>query len=692
MKAVPGPLTFDIAEAAKQVLESLESSGYEAWLVGGCVRDLLMGQTPKDWDIATDATPEQVTKVFRDRSLIETGLKHGTVTVVTDHFPIEITTFREDGVYSDQRRPDTVCFTKSLLADLARRDFTINALAYHPVRGVIDCFDGMQDLSAKQLRCVGDPTQRFSEDALRILRGLRFAATLSFQIEEETAAAIHRERERLQAISAERITAEMNALLMAEQVKPVLLEFADVIGVFIPEILPMIGFQQHNDHHVYDVWEHSVVAVDHCPYDLIVRWAALLHDIGKPACFSLDEDGVGHFYGHSAESERLADKILRRLKFPNAQLQEIKTLVGCHDLPLKDQRRTARRYLARFGETVLKRLIALKRADNFALAPAYLSRQSDYDRFAELVENLLEEGACCSLADLQIKGGDLLRLGFQGAEIGQTLQRLLERVIDETLPNEEEELQKTALELQPCRDIAKLLEQAKFAVVLSGAGMDTESGLKDFRSQDGWWRQYNPAELASIDTFAHNYPLFHEFYSMRLGLMAEAKPHSGHYILADWEKRGYLQTIVTQNVSGLHRAAGSREVLEIHGTLAQTHCQSCGRSQSIANFISNGNCDCGGLLRPDVVLFGENLPEDVWQSAIEAIRQSDLLIVLGTSLTVYPAAGLIDLCSGKRVLIDLGAEADARFDFVLKEKAGQVLAEINAYLPANANSITAIIE
>ena len=281
----------------------LDAAGYEAFLVGGAVRDYVRSCSPaKDWDITTNALPEQVEEAFAGYRLIETGLKHGTVTVVIDHEPLEITTYRIDGDYTDHRHPDSVSFTRNLKDDLERRDFTMNALAYNPKTGIVDLVGGQEDIENGLIRCVGDPDRRFQEDGLRMLRALRFASVFEMQIEEQTAAAIHRNKELLKGIAAERIQVEVTRLLCGKGVADVLRSFADVLAIPIPELSPMFGFDQHNPHHDKDIWNHTIVVVTSIRPEPILRWAALLHDIGKPSCFTIAEDGVGHFFGHAEKS------------------------------------------------------------------------------------------------------------------------------------------------------------------------------------------------------------------------------------------------------------------------------------------------------------------------------------------------------------------------------------------------------
>ncbi len=331
-----------LAPQVNTALELLEAAGYEAYLVGGAVRDFVRDSSPaKDWDIATNALPEQVKAVFAGFRLIETGLKHGTVTVVIDHIQLEITTYRVDGGYTDHRHPDAVSFTRSLKEDLERRDFTMNALAYHPAAGVVDLVGGRADIEAGLVRCVGDPDRRFREDGLRMLRALRFASVYGMTIEPGTAAAVHRNRALLERIAAERVQAELTKLLCGRGAAAVLRSFADVLEVLIPELVPMFGFDQRNPHHDRDVWEHTIAVVEHTPPEPVLRWAALFHDMGKPSCFSLTEDGVGHFFGHAEQGAVMTERILDRLRFDRDGRERIARLVRYHDMPLTaDRKRT----------------------------------------------------------------------------------------------------------------------------------------------------------------------------------------------------------------------------------------------------------------------------------------------------------------------------------------------------------------
>lgn len=371
---------------------------------------------------------------------IPTGLQHGTVTVRQDHHSIEVTTYRVDGAYLDHRRPDSVTFTRSLEEDLRRRDFTVNAMALGLRGDLRDPFGGQADLEAGILRCVGNPDRRFGEDALRILRGLRFAAVLGFEIEPQTSESIHRNRNLLREIAAERVQTELLKLLCGAHAASILREYPDVIGVFWPEILPMVGFDQKNYHHCYDVWEHTLHALEAIPADAVLRCAVLLHDIGKPECFTVDEAGVGHFYSHGNVSRELADQMLRRLKCSTEFRETVVRLVDWHDRMVQPTEKGVKRALRRLGETDLRRLIAVKRADNFGQAVEFRSRQQELDLGESILEKLLEENTCFSLKQMAINGHDLLRLGFTGPAIGATLELLLDSIVSGELPNDREVL------------------------------------------------------------------------------------------------------------------------------------------------------------------------------------------------------------------------------------------------------------
>lgn len=423
---------------AHEILFTLEQQGHEAYLVGGCVRDLLLGKTPEDWDITTSALPEEVLTLFPDA--IPTGLQHGTVTVKSRRESYEVTTFRADGNYADHRHPDAVRFTNTLQEDLQRRDFTVNAMAMDLHGKLYDFYGGQDDLQQGVLRCVGDPDRRFGEDALRIMRALRFAATLGFAIEAKTAESLREHRQELSQIAVERITAEMTKLLCGKSAAEILLQYPDVIGVFLPEILPCVGLEQHNPHHCYDVWGHTAHSVAAIDPDPVLRWAMLLHDLGKGSTFSLDEQGVGHFYGHGRASVVLAEDIADRLRFSGEMRRQVVELVDWHDRDVPRTEKSIRRCLYHLGENGVRRLIAVKRADNAAQHPAYQGRSMEMDKAEQIFQDILDADACFSLKQLAVNGDDLLALGLQGKAVGEALQFLLEQVIDGNLPNEKNAL------------------------------------------------------------------------------------------------------------------------------------------------------------------------------------------------------------------------------------------------------------
>lgn len=428
-----------IPQEVQRILRRLEAAGFEAYTVGGCVRDMLMGTAPHDWDVTTSALPEETMALF-DHFAIPTGLRHGTVTVRSGGLACEVTTFRTDGDYTDHRHPAAVSFTRDLTEDLARRDLTVNAMAMD-VRGTLyDPFRGQQDIQAKILRCVGQPDRRFSEDALRILRTLRFSATLGFAIEEDTHRALRQQCGDLRYVAAERVREELTKLLCGQDAGRVLAEEPQVLGVVLPEILPCVGFEQHNRHHCYDVWHHTAHAVDAAPPEPVLRWTMLLHDLGKPQCFTLDERGVGHFYGHHRPGTEMAEAICRRLRFDNAAARRICTLVRYHDRPISLTEKAIRRAMNQLGVDALRQLCDVKRADNMAQHPDYRSRQQEIDKGEAMMDDLLARDACFSLRQLAVNGRDMAALGLQSRQIGRTLQALLEAVMDGAVENEREAL------------------------------------------------------------------------------------------------------------------------------------------------------------------------------------------------------------------------------------------------------------
>jgi len=436
-------MRIDMPEAARQIIDWLEAGGFEAWLVGGCVRDSLLGREVQDWDICTSARPMEIKRCLSRRyKLVETGIQHGTITAVTGQESYEITTYRVDGPYSDHRRPDSVTFVRSLREDLARRDFTINAMAYNERRGLADPFGGREDLEKGILRCVGEPAERFSEDALRILRALRIAAVYGFTIEENTARAARDLRHTLRNISAERIQAELKKLLTGPKAADILREFREIIAVFIPEIEPMFDFEQKNPYHVYDVWEHTLKTIEAAEPSPLVRLTMLLHDIAKPKSFFTDKKGVGHFYGHPERGADMARVILKRLKFDNATLEDVCALVKYHDIPVEPTVKIVRRRLRKIGLRRFELLLKVKEADCLGQNPIYREKRlGNIQAVREVLRKVVEENLCYTVAGLAVGGDDLLALGFErGPAIGQTLEALLDMVIEETIRNEREPL------------------------------------------------------------------------------------------------------------------------------------------------------------------------------------------------------------------------------------------------------------
>ena len=428
-----------LPEHAARAVAALEAAGYQTWAVGGCVRDSLRGAAPHDWDLCTAARPDQMQAVFAGGRVLETGLRHGTLTLLTEGGPIEITTFRTDGGYSDGRHPDGVRFVGSVEDDLARRDFTIGAMAWHPQRGLCDPYGGLDDLQEGILRAVGDPDARFTEDALRILRGIRFVSRLGFAVERETAAAMRRQAARLNGIAAERVRGELTGLLCGRFAHRALRMFADLIGVVLPELTPMFGCAQRNPHHLYDVWEHSIRAAAQVPAEPVLRWAALLHDCGKPACKTVDEQGIGHFYGHPAVSRTIAEQIARRLRFSGADQDRLLLLVEQHDRPLGENDKLVRRRLSQIGEARFRDLLALKKGD----AVGQGTHPEDVAALLETERRLravLQADICFSLHHLAVKGNDLTALGLSGPAVGEMLHFLLDAVLDEQAENTREAL------------------------------------------------------------------------------------------------------------------------------------------------------------------------------------------------------------------------------------------------------------
>lgn len=441
-------MKITLPQQVNKALSLLHQSGFEAYIVGGCVRDYLLQQEPKDFDITTNTTPQETMSVLKDYKIIETGIKHGTVTVIIESLPLEITTYRIDGEYTDHRRPDCVTFTRSLADDLARRDFTMNAIAYNETDGIQDLFLGKEDIDAKVIRCVGTPQKRFEEDTLRIMRALRFSSVLGFTIQEETKRAIFEKKQLLEDIAVERIAVELVKLLCGNNAKDIILEYVDVLAVVIPELHLMKGFEQHNPHHIYDVLTHSLVALENVQPVAYLRLAALFHDSGKPSVYTEDEKGIGHFYGHPKISEQIVHDILRRLRFDNATIDRVCKLVKYHDSPIEPTLKSVKRWMNKISAELFLDLLELKRADNLAQNPKYQDRLVKYREIEQLYHQIIKEQACFSMKDLQVDGNDLIAIGItNGKEIGNIKESLLDMVIDGQIPNEKEQLLEMAKQL-----------------------------------------------------------------------------------------------------------------------------------------------------------------------------------------------------------------------------------------------------
>lgn len=442
-------MTMDMPKNIDIAINLLQSAGFEAYAVGGCVRDSLLGKTPNDWDITTSAKPEDMKSVFADFHCIDTGIKHGTVTVVIDGEPLEITTFRLDGEYEDNRHPKSVTFTSDLGADLGRRDFTVNAMAYSKMTGTVDLFGGQNDLKNKIIRCVGDPDRRFNEDALRILRALRFASALDFEIEEKTAQSLLKNRALLGNISEERIAKELLKLVCGKGAKRILTDFAPVLFEILPELQPMYKNSHDNPHHCYDIYEHTLIAVESIDPEPTLRFAMLLHDCGKPAVKKFDENGVAHFYGHQRISAEISAQILARLKVSNKFRDEILFLVSNHDRwELYENTEKMPRYLSKFGLDGVLNLLKVMRADVLAQSPEYRYRLDQIADAEETAKNLAAQKPCLSLSELQINGRTLMDIGIpQGRKLGAVLAQLLDEVIDGVTKNTQEALTTRAREI-----------------------------------------------------------------------------------------------------------------------------------------------------------------------------------------------------------------------------------------------------
>lgn len=426
-------------------LELLEKSGFKAFAVGGCVRDIIMGREPNDWDMTTSALPEETMEVFKDFRTIPTGLKHGTVTVLIEGQPLEITTMRIDGEYSDSRRPDSVSFTGEITMDLSRRDFTVNAMAYNHTDGLVDPFGGQKDIESRTIRCVGDPDKRFGEDALRIIRALRFASVLGFDIDGKTSESIMKNHMQMQNIASERIRVELVKLLSGKNVEKILTEYKEVIFGIIPELKACDGFPQETPYHIYDVWNHTVKVVGAVRNEPTFRVAALLHDIAKPECLKYDENGIAHFKGHDVKGAETAKEIMQRLHFSNAEISAVYGMILLHDKRPDGIRSHLARLCSEHSAEAVENALELLIADAAGKQPDYYAvEHARYITAKKQLEEIKSEGTPLKTQELNINGNDLQALGFRGKEIREVLERLLSDVIDGFAENEKDGLTERA--------------------------------------------------------------------------------------------------------------------------------------------------------------------------------------------------------------------------------------------------------
>lgn len=442
-------IQISLPEKVNKIISTLAAAGHEAYAVGGCVRDAVLGRIPADWDITTSASPYEVKKLFP--RTIDTGIQHGTVTVMMGKEGFEVTTYRVDGEYEDCRHPKEVQFTQSLLEDLKRRDFTINAMAYNEESGLVDEFDGVGDLERGIIRCVGKAEERFTEDALRMMRAVRFSAQLGFELEPDTEAAVCKLAGNLRKVSAERIQAELVKLLVSPHPEKLRQLWATgMTKIFLPEFDACMECGQNNPHHIYSVGEHTICALQNTEPDRILRLAVLLHDFGKPLSKFADEDGIDHFRGHQIPGETMADRILKRLKFDNDTIYQVKKLVLYHDYHPALTPAGVRRAANKIGGELFPLYLKVQRADILAQAPRTQDQKlADLEEVERLYKNILEDQDCFTLKQLAVTGRDLMDIGIpSGPGLGRTLQHLLELVIEEPERNRKELLLQEAKEYQ----------------------------------------------------------------------------------------------------------------------------------------------------------------------------------------------------------------------------------------------------
>lgn len=437
-------IPIDVAE----IIDTIEQAGFEAYAVGGCVRDCVLGREPKDWDITTNAKPHQVKELFR--RTIDTGIQHGTVTVMMGNEGYEITTYRIDGEYEDGRHPKEVCFTGSLAEDLRRRDFTMNAMAYHPKRGLVDLYGGIEDIQNGIIRCVGCATERFTEDALRMMRAVRFAGETGFAIEEETLAAMKQLSSNLSKVSAERIRVELEKLLVSMHPERLLIAYeTGLTAVFMPEFDRLMETGQNNPHHCYRVGEHTIQVIMHAPRTKVLRLAALFHDFGKAETKTTDEDGIDHFPFHQIKSKEMTIEIMKRLKFDNDTIKKVSSLVEYHDHTFSSKESGMRKNITKIGLEQFPELFELKRADMLGQSTFQREeKEAELARVIALYEKILAQQDCLSMKDLAVKGADLMQVGIPGGkQMGTILNTLFAYVLEHPKDNERELLLELAKKL-----------------------------------------------------------------------------------------------------------------------------------------------------------------------------------------------------------------------------------------------------
>ncbi len=431
---------INIPSGAEYIIKKLEQAGFEAFVVGGCVRDSIIGRSPQDWDIAVSAKPEEVKRIFQ--RTIDTGLQHGTVTILHEGIPYEATTYRIDGEYIDNRKPEWVAFTSSIKEDLSRRDFTINAMAYNPSQGLVDPFDGVRDIQQRQIKAVGKAEGRFQEDALRMLRAVRFHAQLGYQIEPVTFEAIRQHVKLIGNISKERIREELTKALLADPMSFVLFQKSGILQEVLPELNRCFNIPQNNPYHIYNVGLHILRAAKQIESTVLLRWVMLLHDLGKADTLSTDDKGINHFHGHQQRSAELAEEILKRLRFDNATIQQARRLILEHDRQVADTEKSVRKAMAAIGPDLFDKWLQIRQADMSAQNPEWLSeRLNGLKRIEELYKKVVAEQQCITLKDLKVSGKELMDIGFSpGKELGEALRTLLEAVIEEPALNQKETL------------------------------------------------------------------------------------------------------------------------------------------------------------------------------------------------------------------------------------------------------------